>query len=77
MISPLGERIKMLRILGGFSQNALAKRAGISRPTISFIESGHTRTMSFDRAQKIATALGIPIDMLAEREHVWRILMNS
>jgi transcriptional regulator with XRE-family HTH domain len=81
MITNLGERIKMFRELRGFSQGELAKRADISRPTISFIESGVQRSVSLDRAQKIATAFGISLDMLTgykqEREQVWRISIHA
>jgi transcriptional regulator with XRE-family HTH domain len=60
-----GERLKQFRELAGFSQNELAKRAGINRPIISELEAGRQQTTTVDTARKLAAALGVTLDMLA------------
>ena len=59
-----GARLKQLRELAGLSQNALAKRAGISRPIISELESNRRRTTSIETARRLAKALGVTLDLL-------------
>ena len=59
----LGERLKQFRELAGVSQNELAKRAGISRPIISDLESNKQKGMALDTAQRLAKALNVTLDM--------------
>ena len=61
----LGERLKRFRELAGLSQNELAKRAGISRPIISALESDKQKSLTLDNAKRLARALGVTLDMLA------------
>ena len=64
----LGERLKRLRELAGLSQNELAKRARISRPIISALESDKQKSLTLDNARRLARALGVTLDMLAGEE---------
>jgi len=59
-----GERLKRYRELAGLSQNELAKRARVSRPTISNVESGKYGGMNVENARRIARVLGITLDQL-------------
>ena len=59
-----GERLKMFRELAGLSQSELARRADISRPTISAVESGRQVNVNIDTAQRLARALKISLDVL-------------
>ena len=52
----VGESVRIVRELQGYSQNELAKRTGISQATISAIENDRVR-LGVDRAKVIATAL--------------------
>lgn len=60
----MGERIRNRRQELGLSQQALADQVGVSRPTISQIESGAQPTMNTDTAKALARALGVSIDYL-------------
>lgn len=44
-MASLGEKIKALRLAHGWSQPELAKKVGISQPSLHNIESGKTRTI--------------------------------
>ena len=68
MVTRLGKRLRAFRDLAGLSQNELAERAGVPRPTITLVENGSQVSMTLANAQKIARALGITIDMLAGKE---------
>lgn len=56
-------RIKELRARFGLTQEELAKKAGVRRETILFIEKGEYNP-SLRLAHKIATVLGTTIDEL-------------
>jgi transcriptional regulator with XRE-family HTH domain len=60
----IGERLKRLRELRGFSQNELAKRAGVSHPVISDLERGVRADLTVSTAKKLAAALGVSLEML-------------
>lgn len=61
----IGERIKKLRLELGLSQQELARKAGVRRPTISELESGKQQGLNVDTARRLARALGVGIDYLA------------
>ena len=42
MTEPLGERLRVKRVVAGLSRSGLAKRAGLSECTIKLIEKGRT-----------------------------------
>jgi transcriptional regulator with XRE-family HTH domain len=73
-----GERLKRLREVVGWSQNELARRSGVPRPTISDLEAGKQRGLTVANARKLARALGVSLDLLIgpeedeDVEHPWR-----
>jgi len=56
-----GLRVKVARMLQGWGQRELAKRAGCAHITISRLERGIGRT-NFETMQQIASALGQPLE---------------
>lgn len=52
----VGESVRIIRELQGYSQNELARRTGIPQATLSAIENDRIR-LGVDRAKVIATAL--------------------
>jgi DNA-binding XRE family transcriptional regulator len=69
IIEELISEFTSLRLKIGLSRNALAKKAGISRPAVSLIENGK-RTPTLLLCLKIADALGKNLcDTLAVCEH--------
>jgi transcriptional regulator with XRE-family HTH domain len=52
----VGESVRIIRELQGYSQNELAKLTGIPQATISAIENDRVR-LGVDRAKVITTAL--------------------
>lgn len=60
----IGKTIRKYRQEKGMSQEALARAADLSLPTIVKIESGETPNPSIDTVKKIAAALGVSIDEL-------------
>ena len=62
--STIGKTIRKYRQEKKMSQEALARAADLSLPTIVKIESGETPNPSIDTVQKIAKALDISIDDL-------------
>jgi DNA-binding XRE family transcriptional regulator len=63
----MAERLKLLRRAAGMTQEALARKAGVSFAAYRGWERG-TRTPLFDAAVKLADALEITLDELAGRE---------
>ena len=59
----IGQRIKELRMKAGISQQKLAEMLGVSRPTITQIESGE-RKVSSDELIKLAEIFNSTIDHL-------------
>jgi transcriptional regulator with XRE-family HTH domain len=63
MRAPVLEALRVNSIVGrarlGLSQEGLAERAGVSRPTISRIERGAIDNVGLDTVQRIADALGV------------------
>ena len=62
-MSVVGDNIRMIREQQGYSQNALAKMAGIGQTTLSAIESS-TKSPSVDTIGLLSAALNIPISYL-------------
>lgn len=58
-----GQRIKKLREMRGYTQKALAQKAGIHEMTIQFYEYG-TRNPKPEQLQKLAEALEVDIAFL-------------
>jgi transcriptional regulator with XRE-family HTH domain len=63
ILSELGERIKTLRKERKLSQEELAKRAGISRNTLSKLENGYIANISIVTFEKVLNILGYRIDI--------------
>lgn len=59
----IGKAIRTIRSVLEVSQSDLAKKAGISNPLLSLVESGD-RAPSLDVVGRIANALGIPSEAL-------------
>lgn len=62
--STIGKTIRKYRQEKKMSQEALARAADLSFPTIVKIESGETPNPSIDTVKKIAAALGVSVDNL-------------
>jgi transcriptional regulator with XRE-family HTH domain len=62
MLAPeLGRQVKAERARLGLAQDALAKRAAVSRTVLSRLESGHEGPVQSDVMERIAKGLGLPI----------------
>lgn len=59
-MSPIVLRVKAARLRKGWTQAALAKKAGVRRATISQLESGRTQRVNLGVLDKVAKALGVP-----------------
>ena len=63
--------LKKIREEKGFLQEDLAKKTGVSRAYYSRIESGERqKRMSIDMAQKLSSALDVPIDAIIKNENI-------
>ncbi|MDP3794330.1 MAG: helix-turn-helix transcriptional regulator [bacterium] len=62
--STIGKTIRKYRQDKEMSQEALARAANLSLPTIVKIESGETPNPSIDTVKKLAAALGVSVDEL-------------
>lgn len=60
----MGYKIKELREAIGMSQEKLAEKSGVSRGTISALESGENRNTTSKTLLNIAKAMGTTIDQL-------------
>ena len=60
----IGKTIRKYRQEKKMSQEALARAANLSLPTIVKIESGETPNPTIDTVKKIADALGVSLDNL-------------
>lgn len=65
-ISLIGKKIKEARKAKGWTQGELAKKAGFSQQTISFVESGYIN-ISFLTLKKVTDVLGLRI-LITEKE---------
>ena len=59
----MGEKIRELREKAKLSQEELAERSGISRVTISFIETGKLESVTTKTLRQIAEALGVSVSI--------------
>lgn len=62
----LAENIRKLRIEKGLSQEKLARLADISNNTLIKIEQGIAKEPTITTVTKIASALGVSIDVLVK-----------
>ena len=67
MTEPLGERLRVKRVIAGLSRSGLAKRAGLSECTIKLIEKGKTRPTESTLLRLLTTKeLGLQLSDLPE-----------
>jgi transcriptional regulator with XRE-family HTH domain len=70
----LARRVRLLRLVRGWSQEVLAEVSGLHRTYISGIERGR-RNVGLDAIEKVAGALEIPLaDLLGEEDTTGRYL---
>lgn len=62
----LGELLKMAREIKGVTLRDLERETGISNALLSQIETGHVRQPGFQNVVKIARALNVKLDTLAD-----------
>jgi len=65
-LSTIAKNMKKYRTMAGISQDKLSKLAGITLHTITKIESGATSDPRIETVKKIAKALKITLNDLAE-----------
>ena len=66
-MSPIEVRTAELRDLKGWSQAELARRSGVSQPTISRAEAGDTSGLSLGVIEKLSTALDVDPSVLIRK----------
>lgn len=54
-------KLRVARLIAGFSQEKLADKIGVSRPTISNIETGKSKPSGYMMLQ-ISSAIGKPVE---------------
>ena len=59
LLMSLGDEIRKARLEHGWSQSALAEKAGVSRPTVARVELGED--VSTATLVKVAAALGLKV----------------
>lgn len=64
----LGEKIAFARKRLGWSLSSLAERAGVDRISLGRIESGQTKRPQYATLERVAEALGISVNELAEKQ---------
>ncbi|AGX02692.1 MULTISPECIES: helix-turn-helix domain-containing protein [Bacillus] len=62
----VGERIKRLRLLRGFSINELAEKSGVSKSYLSYIERDIQKNPSLQVLSKLAATLGTSVEELLD-----------
>mgnify|MGYP002658112992 FL=1 len=60
----MNEKVKSLRIRKGMTQEELSKKAGISRQTLNYIETGKTVNITVATLMKLAEVLECKADDL-------------
>ncbi len=76
MTAKIGSRIKELRSQRGISQQRLAELLGVSRPTISQIESGG-RKISAEELDALAKIFNIFVDSLLNKEEEPMVILQK
>ena len=72
----LGKRVKHLRELTGITQEELAKKLRISRPTISQIEKGERRTPA-DELLKLSEIFDVDVNELLQLEKAPEVILEK
>lgn len=63
-MATVGERLKLARDKRGWTQQELARRAGIPYMTVYRLEAESHRTPRMDIAKRLARTLGVTLDWL-------------
>lgn len=63
----IGQTIRVLRKNRGFSQEELAKKAQVDRTTIARVECGIFKTLSVEKLDRIAQAIGMDLKTLLHK----------
>jgi transcriptional regulator with XRE-family HTH domain len=63
LLLALGQRVRELRLRGGYSQEGFADHCGVHRTFMGTIERGETN-LSFENLAKVAAGLGITLSKL-------------
>ncbi len=63
ILSEIGNKIKSLRKEKRISQEALAKKVGISRNTLSKLENGYIANISIVTLDRVLNILGYQLDI--------------
>lgn len=66
----MGHKIRDIRILRGMTQEQLAQKSGVSRVSISMIETGKIANVSSKTLRALADALGVSLDDIFFSESV-------
>jgi transcriptional regulator with XRE-family HTH domain len=61
------EHLRAWRVWKGYSQDELAERSGVAKPTISHLENGKA-TANFATVRKLAEGLGVTREQLLHTE---------
>lgn len=58
-LGDIGQRIASARKLNDLTQLELARKAGVSRPTIDLLENGRATEIGYSRLTRILSVLGL------------------
>jgi transcriptional regulator with XRE-family HTH domain len=64
--SHVGRLVKALRLNLGLTQEELARRAGLTRLSVVYLEGGRTRSIRVSTARRLSKALRVPPSELLE-----------
>jgi len=67
-MTPIRLRVRELRLAKEWSQDELAKRAGIRRATLSAIENDQTTGIDFETLERLAKALEVDPGYLIQKK---------
>jgi transcriptional regulator with XRE-family HTH domain len=76
MNEQFGEKVRVLRHRRNLTQQEVSYRTGISTPHISSLERGQ-RHPSLEYAERLAEALGVPINYLCEETEVSQVYVDT
>ncbi|WP_147566388.1 helix-turn-helix domain-containing protein [Clostridium tyrobutyricum] len=73
----LGENIKKLRERAGYSIRKLSELSDVSKSVISEIEGGKSKNPRYETINKIAAALNVKPEVLAEMEYEYEYAITD
>jgi transcriptional regulator with XRE-family HTH domain len=76
-LKSFGQRVRARRVEEGWSQEELARKAGISRNYLSQIERGVATNLSWQVMEKLVTELGLRTSEIFEEQWDWSNLPPS